>query len=62
MWSKQLLLDATGLLAVALLGGSCTDSHQLDLSGSASAERIIAVAPNIVELLYALDLGDRVVG
>ena len=51
-----------GLLVWAVLGTTCSRNEESNLGGSGSSERIIAVAPNIVELLYALDLGDRVVG
>ncbi|MEE8367702.1 MAG: helical backbone metal receptor [Thermoanaerobaculia bacterium] len=59
--SSSVRWKALLLLAVAVLT-ACSDERGPLAEGERTAERIIAVAPNIVELLYALDLGDRVVG
>lgn len=46
-------------LALALACGACRQAEQ---PGNASPGRVVAVAPGIVEILFELELGDRVVG
>lgn len=48
------VLAALLLLALVMLGGR--------QSAEAKPERILSLAPSITEMLYALELGDRVVG
>jgi len=47
-------------LALACGGGSQTEEPQKHESGP--AERIVAIAPGVTEMLFVLGLGDRVVG
>jgi ABC-type Fe3+-hydroxamate transport system substrate-binding protein len=63
MWSRDIVTARRALLlaAVALLV-ACGSERVPEAALGGSSERIVAVAPNIVELLYALGLGDRVVG
>jgi ABC-type Fe3+-hydroxamate transport system substrate-binding protein len=62
---RQMLLRTTGLagFSMGVVLGSLLFLGCARSSGQRSAEpqRIIAVAPNIVEILFELDLGDRVV-
>lgn len=44
------------------LGASFTDALGREISVAAPPKRLIALAPNLTEILYALGLGDRVVG
>lgn len=55
-----MLSELVGPLAlIALAGGACARPEP---STQIVPQRIIALAPSVVELLYALELGDRVVG
>ena len=55
---------AAGALALALVGGlwagGCGEAAPTPEPGV--ARRIVAMAPNVTEILFALELGDRVVG
>ncbi len=53
------------LLLVAILGTlsvQCADGPGPEDKAGAEPQRVIALAPSVVELLYELDLGDRVIG
>ena len=60
--ARRRLLPSVVLFFLAVLSGACAIKDEPDSGERGSSERIVAIAPNIVELLYALDLGDRVVG
>lgn len=57
-WRRVRRLGVASLLAILAAAGCA----RLPENRQSTPRRIIAVAPNIVEILYALDLGDRVVG
>lgn len=52
-------LAAIVLLATALLVAGCGEPVERQAAGE---HRLIALAPNVAEILFELDLGDRVVG
>jgi iron complex transport system substrate-binding protein len=49
-------------LLLAALGASCGPAGPAGEPSGAPAHRIISLAPNLTEILFALELGDRVVG
>jgi len=49
-------------LTTCLLFAGCNGKETALSAGTAEAERIIALAPNVTEVVFALGLGDRVVG
>jgi iron complex transport system substrate-binding protein len=59
--SRGLRRSVLFLLAVVICSGMlcCTKAGKVE---SASARRIISLSPNVTEILFALGLGDRVVG
>ena len=52
----------TVLLLAALALASCGGVPDEGTDAGSSAQRIVSLAPNLTEILFALDLGDRVVG
>lgn len=50
------------LLLVALVTGACHGAPVHEPDGSADARRILTLAPNLAELVFALGHGERVVG
>jgi iron complex transport system substrate-binding protein len=57
-----LVLFPTMLWAAAANPATFKDALGREISLSAAPKRLIALAPNLTEILYALGLGDRVVG
>jgi len=50
-------------LVILLLAGGCTDRPQVSAPARPDqAQRLLCLAPNLTETLFALGLGDRVVG
>lgn len=59
LWSA----GVAAFLAAALLVAGCAGTGgDADAASPAPARRIVSLSPNVTEILYALDLGDRVVG
>lgn len=56
---KTLLLILTGMLAVVLISGSL---KRANAEKGSEPKRIVSLAPSVTEILYALELGERVVG
>jgi len=57
-----LVVLATALWASPSLGATFKDALGREITVPAPPKRLIALAPNLTEILYALGLGDRVVG
>ena len=57
-----LVVFATALWASSSFCATFKDALGREISVPAPPKRLIALAPNLTEILYALDLGDRVVG
>ncbi len=58
MRSFRLLLVA----ALGVLSAHCADTPESGPVSDTDPRRVVALAPSVVELLYELDLGDRVIG
>ncbi len=52
----------TALLVICLAVGSCTPQTPIPGSPIRAPQRIVSLAPSVTEVLFALGLGDRVVG
>ena len=56
------LVPAAALLAAAALAAGCAGPAPAPAAAPAAPQRIVSFSPNVSEILYALGLGDRVVG